>query len=101
MLWLRLDGGDTSERARKKLKHAAHNKGDFNHDLQLHLRVHLAMYELGGEAGQMREQLIAAGEAAEADARAAIAAAEAGGGGGGGGAVTPPAKPTARKVVEL
>ena len=117
MLWLRVDGGEASnsERARKKLKHAAHNKGDFNHDLQLHLRVHLAMYELGGDADTMREQLVAAGVAAEAEAKAAVEAAATGSrggsggggdgatsdGGGGGGGAAKSSKPVVRKVVEL
>ena len=56
----------------------------------------MAMYELGGEADQMREQLIAAGVAAEAEAKMAVDAevaevAAAGGGGGG----------AAKKVVKV
>jgi hypothetical protein len=35
-----------SDRGLEKIKHAMNKKGAFNHDLQLNLRCHLALYEL-------------------------------------------------------
>eukprot|EP00040_Diaphanoeca_grandis_P020289 m.107924 g.107924 ORF g.107924 m.107924 type:complete len:590 (-) comp27831_c0_seq1:53-1822(-) len=44
MLWYRMDTPKI-ERASKKMKHAMGKKGEFNFDLQLDLRGHLALYQ--------------------------------------------------------
>lgn len=46
MLYHRIDKPDTA-RVVKELKHASSRKGDYNFDVQLSLRIHLANYQFG------------------------------------------------------